>query len=101
MPKTVDLQIRNVPALVRDRLRRRAAGKGQSMSAYVIDLLRGDLDRPTMDEWVEEVRGLPRIGLPPGVTAADLVREAREERDREMDERSERIAARRAGRGEL
>lgn len=97
MPKVVDLQIRKIPALLRDRLRRRAKGKGLSMSEYVIDLLREDLDRPTMAEWVEEVRNLPWGDLRQGESAAESVRRAREERDREMDARFERIAARRAG----
>ena len=92
--RTVDLQIRKVPEVLRDRLRRRAKGKGMSMSAYVIEVLNDDLERPTMAEWVEEVRRLPDVGLPPGVTGATIVREAREERDRELGERFDRTISR-------
>ena len=92
--RTVDLQIRKVPEVLRDRLRRRAKGKGMSMSAYVIEVLNDDLERPTMAEWVEEVRRLPSVGLPPGVTGATIVREAREERDRELEKRFDRTISR-------
>jgi len=76
--KKADLQIRGIPTALRDRLRRRAAGKGVSMSQYVIEILKDDLARPTMAEWVTEVRKLPPIDLG-GKTGADLVREARRE----------------------
>src|SRR3989442_13329374 len=76
--KKADLQIRGIPAALRDRLRRRAAGKGVSMSQYVIELLKDDLARPTMAEWGTAVRKLPPIDLG-GKTGAGLVREARRE----------------------
>lgn len=81
--KRVDLQIRNVPAALRDKLRRRAGGKGVSMSAYVIEVLRENLERPTINEWLEEVRGLPKV--PPGPSGAELVREARREAEERID----------------
>ena len=76
--KKADLQIRGIPTVLRDRLRRRAAGKGVSMSQYVIEVLTDDLARPTMAEWVAAVRRRPRIDLG-GKTGADLVHEARRE----------------------
>lgn len=91
----MDLQIRKMPALLRDRLRIRARRKGKTMSQYVIDLLEGDLERPTMAEWLEEVMSGPSVTLPEGVTGATLVREAREERERELGDRIDRIFARR------
>lgn len=91
MARTVDLQIRKVPARLRDRLRQRARSKGLTMSGYVIDLLEGDLERPTMAEWLDEITRLPSVTLPKGVTGATLVREAREERERELGQRMDRI----------
>src|SRR5438309_7031407 len=43
-----DLQIRGFPVALRERLRRRARGKGLSMSQYVISILEDDLARPTV-----------------------------------------------------
>jgi hypothetical protein len=73
-----DLQIRGVPRALRERLRRRAEGKGLSMSQYVIEMLADDLARPTMAEWVAAVGKSPPIDLR-GKTGADLVREGRRE----------------------
>jgi antitoxin FitA len=76
--RTTDVQLRGVPVSLRDRLRRRAAGKGVSMSQYVIEILRDDLARPTVAEWVAEVGKLPPIDLR-GKSGAELVREGRRE----------------------
>jgi hypothetical protein len=76
--KKTDLQIRGMPVAIRDRLRRRADGKGLSMSQYVIELLKDDLARPSVAEWMSEVGKLPPIDLG-GKTGADLVREGRRE----------------------
>lgn len=83
-PKKTDLQIRGVPVALRERLRARAARKGVSMSQYVIERLRQDLDLPTIDEWLDEVAKLPKIDLAAlGTSGAQLVREARAEDDAE------------------
>ena len=76
--RKTDLQIRGVPVVLRDRLRRRADGKRLSMSQYVIQVLQDDLSRPTLEEWLAEVGKLPPIDLK-GRTGADLVREGRRE----------------------
>ena len=73
-----DLQIRGFPVALRERLRRRARGKGLSMSRYVISILEDDLARPTVAEWMAEVGKLPPIDLG-GKPGAELVREARKE----------------------
>ncbi|WP_419163285.1 FitA-like ribbon-helix-helix domain-containing protein [Candidatus Palauibacter sp.] len=58
---SVQITIRGVPDKVRDRLRVRAASRGQSMQKY----LRGELERlvakPTRDEWLENVRTRKRV----------------------------------------
>jgi hypothetical protein len=97
--KTVDLQIRKMPALLRDRLRIRARGKGKTMSQYVIETLAEDLERPTIDEWLAEVRAGPQIPMPKGVTGLTLIREVREEEERETDAMVDQLIARRRSRG--
>ncbi len=78
--RTTDLQIRSMPVGLRDSLRRRAARKGVSMSQYVIEQLRADLERPTLDEWLDELHALPKIDLEAlGLSGAQLVREGRQE----------------------
>src|SRR2546428_13934998 len=67
--KKADLQIRGIPSALRDRLRRRAAGKGMSMSQYVIEGLTHHPARPTLAEWVAQGRKLPPIDLG-GMTGA-------------------------------
>jgi hypothetical protein len=76
-PKRVDLQIRGMPAPLRDRLRKRAEGKGLSMSQYVIDVLEDNLSRPTLDEWWDEVMKGPPHKF--SISAAEAVRAARRE----------------------
>ena len=76
--RKTDLQIRGVPVALRERLRRRADGKGLSMSQYVIEILKDDLARPTVAEWAAEVGKLPPVDFG-GKTGAELVRETRRE----------------------
>jgi plasmid stability protein len=80
--RRTDLQIRGVPVALRERLRRRASRKGLSMSQYVIEMLKDDLSRPTVAEWVAEVGKLPPVDFG-GETSAELVRAGRRELDLE------------------
>ncbi|MDR0594328.1 MAG: hypothetical protein LBG60_13985 [Bifidobacteriaceae bacterium] len=48
------IQLRNLPDDLHRRLGERARSKGVSMTKYLTDLLRRDLDRPTLEEWFEE-----------------------------------------------
>jgi plasmid stability protein len=83
--RTTDLQIRGIPNELRERLRRRASGKGVSMSQYVIEKLETDLATPTIDEWLDEVAKLPKVDPRKlGTSGAELVREGREERLRQI-----------------
>jgi plasmid stability protein len=81
MGRTV--QIRNVPEKTHEVLKARAAEAGVSLSEY----LSGELDKmaeesANEDVW-EQVRNLEPLNLP--MSAADMIREAREERDRELE----------------
>lgn len=75
------LQIRNMPDDLKERLRQRSAQADLTMSDYVIQLVRADVQRPTMDEILERLAGLPvHDDLP--FSGADLIAEDRAERDR-------------------
>ena len=53
------------------------------MQKYVVKLLEEHTERLTMREWLDMAAKLPKV---PGLDAAQLVREVREERDRHWDE---------------
>lgn len=44
------LQIRNVPDDTRSALKARAAASGRSLNAYLLDVLRREASRPSVDE---------------------------------------------------
>lgn len=79
------VQIRDLAAPVHELLKKRAADAGMSLSEY----LRVELERlaatPTMDELIERIkeRGLYHFEQ----SSADLIREEREARDRQLDRR--------------
>jgi post-segregation antitoxin (ccd killing protein) len=88
-PRKTDLQIRGLPVVLREKLRRRAVGKGVSMSQYVTELLKDDLALPTIDEWLEETKDLPRIDLAKlGISTPELMRQLDEERTEEIVRRT-------------
>lgn len=77
-----DLQIRGVPVALRDKVRHRAKRKGQTMSQYLIEVLEREHARPSLEEWIAEV-----LSGPPSrskMSTARAVREAREERDKQL-----------------
>jgi plasmid stability protein len=76
------LQVKDFPEDLHAKLRERAARQGRSVSGYVLDVLRHDLERPSWDEWFatldtrEPVSGLTRDDV---VEAIDGAREERAE----------------------
>lgn len=74
------LQLRSVPESLKRDLRRRARARGQTMSDYVLELIRRDLSLPTWEQWFDELKKLPPVH---GLKAADLLAEAREEAGRD------------------
>jgi hypothetical protein len=78
------IQIRHVPEDVHARLKARAAAAGMSLSDYLLRELTWMAMRPTWDEVFEEIdrEGPPSKGEP--VDTVELIREMREERDREL-----------------
>jgi len=78
MAKT--LEIENVPDALHEALVARAEQDGLSVSAYVLR----ELQKPVVaeiqpDDLLARLQRLPRVDLG-GLTAADLIREGREER---------------------
>ncbi len=77
-----DLQIRGLPVALREKVRQRAKRKGQTMSQYLIEVLEREHERPSLEEWIAEVlKGPPSRSK---MDAAQAVREAREERDKQL-----------------
>jgi antitoxin FitA len=78
------IQIRHVPEDVHARLKARAAAAGMSLSDYLLREITALAHRPTWDEIFEEIdREGPILEGEP-VDTVELIREMREERDREL-----------------
>ena len=84
------LQISNIPESLFERVKRIAAVRGKSLDAVVIDLLeeldRTEVARQKHIELMQEIRDnmAKRKPLPDGLTAADIIRENREEREEQL-----------------
>ena len=72
------LQIRDVPESTRRELKARAAERGQSMNAYLLDLVNREVERPTV---AEVLRRAERRTERAEVSAAGIVAAARVQRD--------------------
>jgi hypothetical protein len=83
--KTTDLQIRGILVKTRDALRRKADSNGVSMSQYLIDLIRKDVEKVTLAEWIEMMRRRPRSRVA-SEQVQQALREAREEEDARWDQ---------------
>ncbi len=79
------IQIRNVPEDVHRTLKARAAKQGMSLSEFLLAEVSELARLPTLEEHVERVRSRSMVDL--GASAAELIHEAREERERELDAR--------------
>jgi len=78
------IQIRNVPEDVHRTLKARAAKEGMSLSEYLRREVLDNAARPTLAELTARIRSRPMVRM--DVPAADLIREGREERDRQLDD---------------
>jgi plasmid stability protein len=81
------VQIRNMPAEMHRTFKARAAAEGMSLSEYLLKELRPIAALPTLEEWVEEVRGRPLNKLK---SSAEIIREEREKRERQLVDRHRR-----------
>ena len=75
MPKTI--RIRDVPDDLHRKLAERAASKGLTLSEYILRLVEIEASRPTIEELTERIRS--RESAAEGLSAAEIVRELREE----------------------
>jgi plasmid stability protein len=75
------LQIRNVPEATRRELKARAASRGQSLNAYLLDVIDREVARPTVAAVL--ARAAQRTERATG-SAVDALDTARRERDDEM-----------------
>jgi len=69
------IQVRNVPDEIHRELKIRAARKGVSLSDYVLELARQDVNLPTVAEWMAAVEAQPFTAT--DVSVADIIREHR------------------------
>jgi len=72
----VMIQIRNVPDTIHRKLKARAARAGLSMSDYLLEGIRRDLERPTRNEVL--ARLAKRAPVEPETAASELVRSERD-----------------------
>ncbi len=75
-----NLQVKNIPDELHERLRRHARERNCTISAAVLTAVEGELARW---EWRERLSQRPRTDL--GVSAADLLHEVRTQREREIE----------------
>ena len=59
-----NLQLKNVDPDVHDAVRARAADAGQSVSEYLLELVRRDLRRPTRSAWLARLATREPVELP-------------------------------------
>lgn len=72
------LQIRNVSDQARRALKARAAARGESLNAYLLDLLDREVARPTVAEVLDRAA---RRSERAAASAVDVLDEARSQRD--------------------
>jgi plasmid stability protein len=78
------LQVRGVPDELRRELKARAAARGQSLNAYLLDLVQREVARPTVAQVL--TRAAERAERASG-SALDAVAAARDERDDQLSRR--------------
>ena len=72
------IQLRNVPDLLHRRLKSRAAMAGMSLSDYLVREIREIADRPTLQEFQQQLERREPVKL--SVPAADIIRAGRDSR---------------------
>lgn len=77
MPKMI--QVRNVPDDLHRELVRRAERRGQTLTAYVQEILEREVARPTAREVHERIAAREPVDL--ARPAAEVLRDARDERE--------------------
>jgi len=79
------LQIRDVPEDARRSLKARAAARGQSLNAYLLDLIDREVSRPTVAEVLNRAAQRAERAT---ASAVDVIATERSERDGQLIPRS-------------
>lgn len=79
------IQLRNVPDALHRTMKARAAMAGMSLSDYLVQEIRRLAEKPTMEELRKRVASREPANLP--LSGADIIRQAREERETHLDRR--------------
>jgi len=74
------LQIRDVPDETRRALKARAAADGRSLNAYLLDLLRRDVARPSVSEVLQRAARRAERSTAPALSALQAARDERQEK---------------------
>ncbi len=85
------IQIKNAPEHLHEQVRARAAERSMTVRDYILDVVRRDLARPTLDTWLERVRSGPKTDVGTDEVAT-LIRDGRDEREAELMRRFDRAA---------
>ena len=85
------IQVKNVPPATYEELRHRAAQEGSTIRDYVLKLIERDQRLPSKKDWLDRVAALEPVAV--SRSAAEMVREARDERDRELMARTDGTAS--------
>jgi hypothetical protein len=80
------IQVKNVPPEVHGELRRRAGQEGLTIRDYVLKLIERDQRLPSKADWLARVAQLEPVAV--STPAAEVIREARAERDEQLMKRS-------------
>ena len=75
------LQIRNVPDQARRSLKARAAAQGQSLNAFLLDLIAQEVARPTRAEVLQRAAERAERATASAVTVLAEARERQDDRD--------------------
>lgn len=78
------LQIRNVPEEARRGLKARAAARGQSLNAYLLDVIDREVNRPTVAEVLDRAAQRAERAT---ASSVDVVAAARTERNNHLSSR--------------
>ena len=78
------IQVRDVSAKTHKRLQTKAKKDGKSLSEYLRKELEVLADQLTIDEWLDRVESREPVS---GFDAAETIREARAEREAQLDSR--------------
>ena len=70
------IQVRNVPDRLHRELRRRARLRGQTLTAYIEEILEQEVASPPREEVFARIRSREPVDLPAGMIA-DWIREER------------------------